>query len=65
METQNIKFSQWKGTENVDACVWRESGKYNVYFLNIVRIFLEIGDGHTNRIGEQLYNLCCDKPVPY
>ena len=52
METQNIKFNQWKGIENIDACVWRESGKYNVYFLNIVRIFLEIGDGYTNKIGE-------------
>ena len=56
IETQNIKFSEWQEDILVDASIWREAARYNVYSLNIIRIFLEVGTGYVTRIGKFFTN---------
>ena len=62
METQNVKFSEWQEDIPVDASVWREAARYNVYSLNIIRIFLEVGTGYVTRIGNVL-NSCLNSSL--
>ena len=51
METQNMQFETWNGSVDPEVCIWRESGKMNTYFLNIIRIFFEAGTGAVTSIG--------------
>ena len=57
METEVIKLSGSQKDMGVNTCVWQEAGRYKVYFLNIIRIFLEVGTGHVNRIGKYFVSL--------
>ena len=40
-----MKFKSWSNSVHADKCSWQESGKHEVYFLNIMRIFVELGRG--------------------
>ena len=49
-----MKFRTWSDSVDPDTSCWRESGEDKVYFLMVLRIFLEVGVGQVNRIG--IYN---------
>ena len=46
-----MKFRTWSDSVDPDTSCWRESGEDKVYFLMVLRIFLEVGVGEVNRIG--------------
>ena len=46
-----MKFKSWDETVHADKCVWRESGEEDIYFLNVIRIFHEVGQGVITKIG--------------
>ena len=49
-----MKFYTWDNAIDPDGTFWRESGKYSDYFLNIIRIFYEVGPPTHGEIGEFL-----------
>ena len=53
METQNMKFNTWGDTVSPDTSCWRESGKKKVYFLMVLRVFLEEGVEDVYHIGKR------------
>ena len=55
METQTIQMNKLTRTIDVDTCIWRESGNDRVYFLNVLKIYMETGDGIINRIGYYVF----------
>ena len=52
-----MKFKSYDNTVHADKCVWRESGRYNVYLVNIIRIFYEMGRGIITKVGKYLFEL--------
>ena len=51
METISVMFKKGKTTVDTDRSVWQEFGCVDKYFLRVVRIFVEVGEGYVNQIG--------------
>ena len=47
-----MKFSTWSHSVSPDTSCWQESGEKKVYFLMVLRVFLDAGVGDVNHIGK-------------
>ncbi len=46
-----MKFSIIEDGVDPDLCFWRESGEYNKCFINVIRIYYEVGSPAMEEIG--------------
>ena len=56
VETQDMKFSSWKQDCDPDKSSWLEYGKGTTYFLNVIRVFYEVGIPGYEEIGNYSQN---------
>ena len=49
-----MRFDTWDDSVDPDSCFWSENPEFNTYFLNIIRLFCEVGPDTIHRIGTLL-----------
>lgn len=51
-----MKFRTWSGSVDPDQSFWTESGDTSTFFLNVIRLFYEVGPPAYEQIGILLYS---------